>query len=86
MKPAKAAKAAKATDKEYEIESVVDSRVDANTRETQYLVKWMGYSAKDNTWEPEEHLAKCRKFIKKFEAQKQAEKKRPVKKRKVTKG
>ena len=33
---------------------------------TQFMVKWAGYSDKDNTWEPIEHLAGCEDMIAEF--------------------
>lgn len=37
--------------KRYVVESVIDKRVD-DDGDVQYLVDWLGYSAKDRTWEP----------------------------------
>lgn len=39
----------------YEVESVVKQRVEKDGT-NEYYVKWKGYSAKDNTWEPESNL------------------------------
>lgn len=38
----------------YEAEEIVGKRI--NHRRTEYLVKWKGYGAKDNTWEPAENI------------------------------
>lgn len=38
----------------YEVEKILDHRGPIGNRE--YLVKWKGYSAKDNTWEPAAHF------------------------------
>lgn len=35
---------------EYEVESILDARIYRN--KFQYLIKWKGYSDKDNSWEP----------------------------------
>lgn len=43
--------------KEYfEVEAIVGSRYSRKKRKWYYLVKWVGYSEDENTWEPEEHL------------------------------
>ena len=42
--------------KTYEVEVVVDSRGSGSKKE--YFVKWVGYSSKENTWEPAAHLHK----------------------------
>ena len=47
-KPGKKKKKAEA---EYEVESVVSKR-DTGEAKVEYLVKWKGYDASDNTWEP----------------------------------
>lgn len=39
---------------EYEVEAIVDQRMIDN--QVEYLVKWRGYTVKDQTWEPAEHL------------------------------
>ncbi|KAL1502983.1 hypothetical protein AB1Y20_011053 [Prymnesium parvum] len=48
----------------YEPEAVLAQRVSKGV--TQWLVKWVGYSEKDNTWEPIEHLAGCEDMISEF--------------------
>ena len=42
------------SDQEYEIEAIVD--VKNVGRGKQYLVKWRGYPASENTWEPSANL------------------------------
>ncbi|OHW94149.1 chromo domain-containing protein [Colletotrichum incanum] len=54
------------TEKEYVVEKIVDSRIDPVTKEQMYMVKWKGYAAKDNTWEPMKNLGKCSSMIKTF--------------------
>ena len=46
-----------ATDEEdeYPIDAIIDEKIDQNGK--LYLVKWLGYSDDDNTWEPLEHVA-----------------------------
>ncbi|GMI45057.1 hypothetical protein TrCOL_g3329 [Triparma columacea] len=39
----------------WEVESVVGRRIQGGG--AQYLIKWKGYSNRDNTWEPEENLS-----------------------------
>merc|ERR1712025_907094 len=52
---------------QYEVEKIVDKRVDDGV--TEYLVKWKGWdSEEDLTWEPEENLAGSEKLIKKYES------------------
>ena len=41
----------------YEPEAIVGERLAKGV--TQFQVKWVGWSTKDNTWEPIEHLAGC---------------------------
>lgn len=53
--------------KEWEIERIVDSRIDADSLQHFYLVKWKGYDAKHNTWEPKRNLDKCSNAIVAYE-------------------
>jgi hypothetical protein len=48
----------------YEPESIKAMRLAKGV--SQYLVKWVGYDAKDNTWEPIENLAACEDMISDF--------------------
>lgn len=62
------------TTEEYIVEKIVDSRVDAVTKEHMYMVKWKGYAAKDNTWEPKKNLGKCSSLINAFNKSKKGKK------------
>lgn len=56
---------------EFEVESIADSVIDADTMEHMYLVKWKGYPASDNTWEPKKNFkGGSMDLIKKFDAAK----------------
>ncbi|KAH6885840.1 hypothetical protein B0T10DRAFT_550357 [Thelonectria olida] len=57
----------RASQPEWEVEKIVQSQIDAHTQEHFYRVKWRGYAAKFNTWEPKKNLAHCRKAIQDFE-------------------
>ncbi|RWS30902.1 uncharacterized protein B4U80_11597 [Leptotrombidium deliense] len=55
MKPRKQQKMEPDTNEElYEVENVVSKRVKKGV--TEYLLKWKGYSEKDNTWEPLDNI------------------------------
>jgi chromobox protein 1 len=49
---------------EYTVETIVDKK--SKGRKIEYLVKWLGWDDKDNTWEPEKNLP-CKDLIKEFE-------------------
>jgi len=49
----------------YTVEKIVDKRKGKNGT-TEYLVKWKGYSEKQNTWEPVKNI-KCKDMIESFE-------------------
>ena len=38
--------------KEYRPEAILDIRVNPKTGELEYLIKWVGYSVSESTWEP----------------------------------
>ena len=50
--------------REYPVEKVVDMRYRMGT-DKEYLLKWKGYPASENTWEPEDHL-NCPRLVKEF--------------------
>ncbi|KAG5751597.1 hypothetical protein H9Q69_010509 [Fusarium xylarioides] len=52
---------------EWEVEKIIDSQVDADSKVLYYQVKWKGFGNKENTWEPKKNLGKCAKLIKDFE-------------------
>ncbi|KAK5638820.1 hypothetical protein RI129_013115 [Pyrocoelia pectoralis] len=52
--------------KEYTVERIIDKRVNSATGTIEYLLKWQGYSDKDNSWEPEENLD-CPGLVEEFE-------------------
>ncbi|XP_031329940.1 chromobox protein homolog 1-like isoform X2 [Photinus pyralis] len=51
---------------EYTVERIIDKRVNPFTRSIEYLLKWKGYSDRDNTWEPEHNLD-CPGLVEEFE-------------------
>lgn len=55
----------KRDDKEYEIEGIINKRVDSG--QVQYKVKWKGYSEEKATWEPEENLTKAKKLLREYD-------------------
>ena len=50
-------------DEEYEVEKILDVKKIKGKK--YYLVKWMGYSDEESTWEPEDNL-NCEELIRKF--------------------
>lgn len=40
---------------EYVVEKIIDCRIKNGVKE--YLLKWIGYDDKDNTWEPESKIS-----------------------------
>merc|ERR1711963_1354368 len=56
----------KKAEAEYEVENVVSKR-ETDEGKVEYLVKWKGYDASDNTWEPIENLESSQELIDEFE-------------------
>jgi len=65
---------------EYTVEKIIDKRLNPNGV-VEYLLKWIGYDDKDNTWEPVENLD-CPGLIDAFEAERAKQDKERTKKRK----
>jgi hypothetical protein len=53
----------------YQLDYIVKDRINKYTNKKQYLIKWTGYSHKDNTWEDADKITD-RKTIKKYEIKK----------------
>merc|ERR1712152_105577 len=56
----------KKAEAEYEVENVVSKR-ETDEGKVEYLVKWKGWNASDNTWEPVENLESSQELIDEFE-------------------
>ena len=48
-----------------QVENIISCRVATNGR-ISYLVRWKGFDADDDTWEPEEHLRGCKDLVLRF--------------------
>lgn len=44
--------------------------IDADTMEHKYFVKWKGYPASENTWEPKTNLVHAAQLVAAFDAKK----------------
>jgi hypothetical protein len=49
---------------EFEVERILDSRI--HYRKVQYLVKWVGYDASHDSWEPVSHVDNAKKAVAEF--------------------
>ena len=47
----------------YEVERIVAHKIEKGT--LRYLVKWVGYDDKENTWEPEQNL-RCPRIVREY--------------------
>ncbi|EHK19203.1 uncharacterized protein TRIVIDRAFT_225073 [Trichoderma virens Gv29-8] len=67
-KESKATVSAQAADRnEWEVEKIVDSRIEEETLQHFFRVKWKGFSDKHNTWEPKKNLANCKGLVDAYE-------------------
>merc|ERR1719222_68684 len=57
----------KKAEAEYEVETIVSKR-ESEEGKVEYFVKWKGWNASDNTWEPVENLQSSKELIDEFEA------------------
>jgi hypothetical protein len=53
----------------YEIEAVLMAQPTHNKKSTQYLIKWKGYPALENSWLPEKELTNAKELLDKFKQQ-----------------
>ena len=55
-------------EEEYEVEKIVDSRIDGHGAKAVelFLVKWKGWPSSSNTWEPEENLGSAKQALARF--------------------
>jgi len=52
---------------DYEVNAILDKRVNAETSEFEYLINWVGFNDDWNTWEPAESLPGCEEVLDEFE-------------------
>jgi hypothetical protein len=50
----------------YEIEDILMTRPTRNKKSTQYLIKWKGYPASENSWLPEKELMNAKELLDQF--------------------
>jgi hypothetical protein len=50
----------------YVVKSIVNHRPNSDGTGCEYEVKWEGWYQKDNTWEPEENMAKAKETDKRY--------------------
>ena len=53
-------------EEEFEVERILNHRKRA--RKWEYLVKWKGYGAHENSWEPESHMEHSEELLKSYKA------------------
>ena len=54
---------AEGDDSELEVDKIVNSRYNKKRQRVEYRVRWLGYSERDDTWEPVEHLGNAEQLI-----------------------
>ena len=62
----------------YQYEAIVDHRYNKDSRDYEFRVKWLGFSKKENTWEPltnafEDHPEQVEKYVKSLPSATQAD-------------
>jgi hypothetical protein len=48
------------------VEEILEERHNKRRRRKEWLVKWKGYPAEENTWEPKENLKNAEEVLTKF--------------------
>ncbi|EGR27604.1 hypothetical protein IMG5_193570 [Ichthyophthirius multifiliis] len=52
---------------EYQVEEIIDSRINQKTKKKEYLIKWENWDIQDATWEPIENLENVKEIIQRYE-------------------
>ncbi|RYO97226.1 hypothetical protein DL765_011274 [Monosporascus sp. GIB2] len=63
------------TSDEYEVEKITNSRLNKGKGTIEYLVKWQGYPASQNTWEPAKNLESCPTMVARYNKSQQSKSK-----------
>ncbi|KAJ3067119.1 hypothetical protein HK102_007489 [Quaeritorhiza haematococci] len=51
----------------FEVSHIISKRIKPRTNRIEYLIRWKGYGAEDDTWEPVENLGGCWELVREFE-------------------
>lgn len=70
---------------DFEVEKIIRSRMNQETQEPEYYIKWRNFPSKENTWEPAENLGGCMNLLEIFKKENEARKSRKNKKKKTPK-
>ncbi len=54
-------------DEEYEVEKILDKKVNKKKGGIYYLIKWKNWSDKYNSWEPYSNVKNCLDLVEKYE-------------------
>lgn len=68
---------------EWEVENIVTHRLNAETLQTEFRVKWKGFPTSANSWEPLDNIYKCPLILRDMVKKKRAAYIRPMKQKKV---
>jgi len=56
-------------DEEFDVEVILDKKIDVKEGKFYYLIKWKNYSDESNTWEPLSNLTNCLDLVDQFECE-----------------
>ena len=68
----------------WEVNDIIDHRVNGVLLRTEFLVNWKNFKPEDNTWEPLDSVYKCPILLKELEKKKRAQLMRNMKKKQVS--
>jgi hypothetical protein len=58
-------------DEEFDVEVILEKKIDVKEGKFYYLIKWKNYSGESNTWEPLSNLTNCLDLVQEFECEQQ---------------